>query len=228
MQTNCIYFQKNGKCGFCKKVCPADAVDFDQKEERVKVKVGSVVVAPGFSTFDPKGLDTYQYGQYDNVITSMEMERILSATGPYQGHLVRPSDGREPKKIAWLQCIGSRDINKCGNQYCSSVCCMYAVKEAVIAKEHAKSDLDAAIFFMDMRTYGKEFESYYERAQKEQGVRFVRTRIHSIVEDRETKSLFCVMSMNPANRLMRPLTWSCSPSVWKHRRNWRTLLEHSV
>jgi heterodisulfide reductase subunit A len=186
---NCIYLIKNGKCGFCQKICPADAIDFTQKEEVVRLTVGSVIVAPGFATFDPSGLDTYQYGTYPNVITSLEMERILSATGPFQGHLVRPSDGREPEKIAWLQCIGSRDINKCGNQYCSSVCCMYAVKEAVIAKEHATSELDTAIFFMDMRTYGKEFESYYERAKDQQGVRFVRTRIHSIVEDRETGSL---------------------------------------
>jgi len=188
-EANCIYIQKNGKCGFCIKICPADAIDFDQKEENIKVNVGSVVVAPGFSAFDPKDLDTYQYTQYDNVITSLEMERILSATGPYQGHLVRPSDKKDPKKVAWLQCIGSRDNNKCDNGYCSSVCCMYAVKEAVIAKEHAGGDLDTAIFFMDMRTYGKEFESYYDRAREEQGVRFIRTRIHSIVEDRETKDL---------------------------------------
>jgi heterodisulfide reductase subunit A len=186
---NCIYFVKNGKCGFCKKVCPADAVDFDQKEETVHLQVGSVIVAPGFSTFDPSDLDTYQYSSYPNVITSMEMERILSATGPYQGHLVRPSDKKEPKKIAWLQCIGSRDINKCGHGYCSSVCCMYAVKEAVIAKEHAGHDLDTAIFFMDMRTYGKEFESYYQRAKHEKGVRFLRTRVHSIVEDSHTGDL---------------------------------------
>jgi len=188
-EANCIYFQKNGKCGFCKKVCPADAVDFDQKEEKIKVNVGSVVVAPGFSAFDPKDFDTYQYTNYDNVITSLEMERILSATGPYQGHLVRPSDKKDPKKVAWLQCIGSRDNNRCDNGYCSSVCCMYAVKEAVIAKEHAGGELDTAIFFMDMRTYGKEFENYYDRAREEQGVRFIRTRIHSIVEDRETKEL---------------------------------------
>ncbi len=185
---NCIYL-KNGKCGFCKKVCPADAIDFDQKEEKISLQVGSVIVAPGFSAFDPSDFDTYQYSHYPNVITSLEMERILSATGPFQGHLVRPSDHREPKKIAWLQCIGSRDINKCGHSYCSSVCCMYAVKEAVIAKEHAGSDLDAAIFYMDMRTYGKEFESYYQRARNEQGVRFVRTRVHSIVEDRNSGDL---------------------------------------
>jgi heterodisulfide reductase subunit A len=151
--------------------------------------VGSVVVAPGFAAFEPSDLDTYQYSNYPNVITSLEMERILSATGPFHGHLVRPSDKKEPKKIAWLQCIGSRDINKCGHGYCSSVCCMYAVKEAVIAKEHAGSALDTAIFYMDMRTYGKEFESYYERAKNEQGVRFIRTRVHSIVEDRHSGDL---------------------------------------
>jgi len=186
---SCIYFNKNGKCGFCAKVCPTQAVDFNQKEEIVKLQVGSVILAPGFTTFDPTGLDTYQYHNYPNVITSLEMERILSATGPYQGHLVRPSDGKEPKKIAWLQCIGSRDINRCDHSYCSSVCCMYAVKEAVIAKEHAHTDLDTAIFFMDMRTYGKEFETYYDRAREEKGVRFLRTRVHTIVEDRHTGDL---------------------------------------
>jgi heterodisulfide reductase subunit A len=185
---NCIYL-KNGKCGFCAKVCPAKAIDFEQKEKTVKLQVGSVVLAPGFSTFDPQKLDTYQYSQYQNVITSLEMERILSATGPYHGHLVRPSDKKEPKKIAWLQCIGSRDINRCDHGYCSSVCCMYAVKEAVIAKEHSPVALDTAIFYMDMRTYGKEFESYYQRAKDEKGVRFIRTRVHTIVENQETKDL---------------------------------------
>jgi len=186
---NCIYFAKNGKCGFCKKICPTGAVDFDQQEEIVRLQVGSVIVAPGFATYKPDGLDTYQYSQYANVITSMEMERLLSATGPFQGHLVRPSDHQPPAKIAWLQCIGSRDINRCDHGYCSSVCCMYAVKEAVIAKEHAGGALDTAIFFMDMRTYGKDFESYYQRAKTEQGVRFIRTRVHTIVEDPHSKNL---------------------------------------
>jgi len=185
---SCIYFKK-GKCGFCAKVCPTKAIDFEQKEEVVTLQAGSVILAPGFTTFDPSGLDTYQYSSFANVITALEMERILSATGPYRGHLVRPSDGKEPGKIAWLQCIGSRDLNRCDHGYCSSVCCMYAVKEAVIAKEHSAGDLDTAIFFMDMRTYGKEFEAYYDRARNEKGVRFVRTRVHSIIEDRETKDL---------------------------------------
>jgi len=186
---NCIYLNKNGKCGVCQKVCPTEAIDFNQTEEIVNINVGSVVMAPGFSAFDPKELDNYQYSQYSNVITSLEMERILSATGPFNGHLVRPSDEKEPEKVAWLQCVGSRDNNKCDNSYCSSVCCMYAIKEAVIAKEHSGGELDTAIFYMDMRTYGKEFEGYYERAKNEQKVRFVRSRIHTIEEDRETNSL---------------------------------------
>jgi heterodisulfide reductase subunit A len=185
---NCIWFQKNGKCGACKKLCPTGAVDFDQKPETLSLEVGSVIMAPGYQPFDPGNLDIYQYETRPNLITSLEMERFLSATGPSQGHLVRPSDGTEPKKIAWLQCIGSRDINRCDNAYCSSVCCMYAIKEAVIAKEHA-GDLDATIFFMDIRTYGKDFERYYDRAREEAGVNFVRARVHSIEEDPETKDL---------------------------------------
>ncbi|MEA1968677.1 MAG: FAD-dependent oxidoreductase [Thermodesulfobacteriota bacterium] len=186
---NCIYLVKNGKCGVCQKICPTGAIDFDQKEERLNLKVGAVIMTPGFSTFDPAGLDNYHYSKYSNVITSMEMERILSATGPFHGHLVRPSDNKEPKKVAWLQCIGSRDNNRCDNSYCSSVCCMYAIKEAVIAKEHSGNKLDTAIFYMDMRTYGKEFEGYYERAKNEQKVRFIRSRVHTIEEDRETNNL---------------------------------------
>ena len=186
---HCIYLNKGGKCGMCKKICPTDAIDYDQKAENVTLNVGAVIAAPGFSTFDPKDFDTYQYSNFKNVITSMEMERILSATGPYGGHLVRPADDKEPKKIAWLQCIGSRDQNRCDNGYCSSVCCMYAVKEAVIAKEHSAEELDTAIFYMDMRTYGKDFERYYDRAREEVGVRFVRSRVHTILEDPETKDL---------------------------------------
>ncbi|MEE9419636.1 MAG: FAD-dependent oxidoreductase, partial [Desulfatiglandaceae bacterium] len=144
------------------------------------------IMAPGFEPFDPNKYDTYRYATYPNVVTSMEFERILSSTGPYQGNLQRPSDGKEPKKIAWLQCVGSRDINRCDHPYCSSVCCMYATKEAVIAKEHAAHELDTAIFFMDMRTYGKDFERYYNRAKDEMGVRYIRSRIHSIDGDPET------------------------------------------
>ncbi len=176
---NCIYLQK-GKCGLCKKKCPVDAVDYDQTEKQLKLNVGSVILAPGFEPFDPNGLDNYQYANYPNVVTSVEFERLLSASGPTMGHVVRPSDKEEPKRIAWFQCVGSRDMNKCDNAHCSSVCCMYAIKEAVIAKEHAGDDLDCSIFFMDMRTPGKEFERFYENAKTKSGVNFVRSRVHTI------------------------------------------------
>ena len=180
------------ECYECVKACKAQAVTLDthaQEEEALSINVGSVILAPGFEPFDPRKYDTYQYGHYPNVVTSMEFERILSATGPYMGHLKRPSDEKEPQKIAFLQCVGSRDMNTCDHAYCSSVCCMYAIKEAVVAKEHADHDVDAALFFMDMRTYGKDFEGYYNRAQEEQGVRFIRSRIHTIGEDPETHDL---------------------------------------
>ncbi len=175
---NCIYFQK-GKCKACEKVCPAGAVEFDQADKEFELGVGAVIVAAGFRPFDPSSFAQYSYSQFPNVVTALEFERILSASGPWMGHLVRPGDEKEPKKIAWLQCVGSRDINNCDHPYCSSVCCMYAIKEAVIAKEHSHEPLDAAIFFMDMRTFGKDFERTYEGA-KAKGVRFIRSRPHSI------------------------------------------------
>jgi heterodisulfide reductase subunit A len=181
-QSRCIYFEpdkkgKTGRCRACEKFCPAEAVDFSQEPREHKIQVGSVILAPGFRTFNPAAILLYGYGRYKNVITSLEFERILSASGPFGGHMVRPSDKEEPKKIAWLQCVGSRDVKY--HSYCSAVCCMYAIKEAVIAKEHAHGELDAIIFFMDMRTFGKDFEQYYLRAQEE-GVRFIRSRIHSL------------------------------------------------
>ncbi len=188
----CIYFKaidsgKKGKCNACAKFCEQDAVNFEQEPTEMDLNVGAIILAPGFQAFDPAKFDAYQYTNFQNVVTSMDFERILAATGPTGGHLVRPSDEAEPKKIAWFQCVGSRDMNRCDNPYCSSVCCMYAVKEAMIAMEHAHDPLDAAVFFMDMRTYGKDFEKYYERAKGE-GMRFIRCRVHS-VEENEDKSL---------------------------------------
>lgn len=167
-------------CGLCEKVCLAEAVRYDDKPRLTHLNVGTVILAPGNQVFDPSEIDTFPYRSHPNVVTSMEFERILSASGPYRGHLMRPYDREEPQKIAWLQCVGSRDINHCNNPYCSGVCCMYAIKEAVIAKEHAHGDLDTAIFFMDMRTYGKDFEQFYNRARNEHGVRFIRSRVHSV------------------------------------------------
>ncbi|MGQ9687166.1 MAG: FAD-dependent oxidoreductase [Desulfobaccales bacterium] len=165
-------------CGLCAQVCLAGAIKYDDTTRQRDIEVGAVILTVGSEVFDPTHLPTYLYAHHPNVVTSLEFERILSASGPYRGHLMRPYDREEPRKIAWLQCVGSRDVRT--NAYCSAVCCMYAIKEAVIAKEHAHHDLDTAIFFMDMRTYGKDFEHYYNRAQNEHGVRFIRSRIHTI------------------------------------------------
>ena len=177
---NCIYF-KNGKCKACEKFCPTEAIRFDDTEKERVLNVGAVIMTTGFKPFDPSGLDNYQYVNYANVVTSIEFERLLSAGGPTKGAIRRLSDGKEPSRIAWLQCVGSRDLNRCDNEYCSSVCCMYALKEAMMAREHVHGDFEASIFFMDMRTYGKDFEKYYERAKAE-GVRFIRSRVHTVTE----------------------------------------------
>ena len=182
---NCIYFTK-GKCGACEKYCPSGAINFEDAQKTISLQVGSVILAPGFKSFDPARFDYYSYLSLPDVVTSLEFERILSATGPYSGHLLRPSGMRgknpvenQPQKIAWLQCVGSRDLNRCDNGYCSSVCCMYAVKQAVMAKDHSGTQLDCAIFYMDIRTQGKDFDRYYENARNN-GVRFIPARIHTI------------------------------------------------
>ena len=175
-------------CGLCSKVCLAEAVEYDDNESTEEIRVGAVILAPGFDEFDATMKPEYGYGRYPNVVTSIEFERILSASGPFDGHVLRPSDGDIPKNIAFIQCVGSRDTS-CGNNYCSAVCCTYAIKEAVIAKEHVSEELDTTIFFMDMRTYAKGFEEYYQRAQSEHEVRFVRCRVSSVKEDPETNNL---------------------------------------
>ncbi|MBU3949755.1 MAG: FAD-dependent oxidoreductase [Proteobacteria bacterium] len=167
-------------CGMCEKACLAGAISYSDQARFSEIKVGAVVLAMGNELFDPSLFDTYAYSRHPNVVTSLEFERILSASGPYKGHLMRPYDREVPQKIAWLQCIGSRDINHADHSYCSSVCCMYSIKQSMIAKEHAETPLDAAIFYMDMRTHGKEFERYRERAEKGSGVRFIRSRVHTV------------------------------------------------
>jgi len=168
------------ECYQCVEACLAEAVDHDEPAKALEINVGAIIAAPGFQPFDPSKFDTYAYSNLPNVVTSMEFERILSASGPTQGHLVRPSDHRQPKKIAWLQCVGSRDVHHCDHKYCSGVCCMYAIKEAVIAREHSGGDLDTAVFYMDMRTHGKDFERYFNRAKDQHGVRFIRSRVHTV------------------------------------------------
>lgn len=175
-------------CRTCQEVCKANAVEYDQKDSEIILNVGAVILAPGFEPFDARLKSEYGYGRYANVVTSIEFERILSASGPYGGIVLRPSDGEIPRKIAFVQCVGSRDA-QLGNNYCSAACCMYSIKEAIIAKEHVPIKLDCAIFYMDIRAYGKEFDAYYKRAQEEYGIRFVRSRVASITEDPATGNL---------------------------------------
>jgi heterodisulfide reductase subunit A2 len=167
------------ECRKCVEACEAGAVDLGMKPETMTLNVGAIVAAPGFEVYDPSHYDGYHYPAHPNVLTSLEFERILSEGGPYGGRLLRPSDQKEPKKIAWLQCVGSRDMHHCNNSYCSDVCCMYAIKQAEVAKEHGGADVDTAIFFMDMRTHGKDYERYFNRAKDDFGVRFIRFRVHS-------------------------------------------------
>ena len=174
-------------CGLCETLCLAQAVKYDDVAFERELRVGAIIVATGFDAYDPTERKEYGYGRFPNVVTSMEFERILSASGPYEGRVLRPSDGDIPRRIAFIQCVGSRD-RAAGNRYCSSVCCMYATKEAVIAKEH-QPDVEATVFFMDMRSYGKRFEAYIERAKEEYGVRFIRTRVSDVEEDSDTQNL---------------------------------------
>jgi heterodisulfide reductase subunit A len=176
----CLFLAR-GKCGNCAKVCPTGAIDFEQQPTSRLLRVGAIVLATGASTCDPTLYPRYGYLNSANVVTSLEFERLLSPSGPYQGRLLRPSDKTEPRKIAWIQCVGSRDVGQ-GRPYCSSICCMYAVKQAVVAKEHSRDGLDAALFTMDVRTYGKDFDRYYLRAREEHGVRFIRSRIVEVEE----------------------------------------------
>jgi heterodisulfide reductase subunit A-like polyferredoxin len=184
---NCGYCSE---CYQCVDACLAGAVCHDQQPKEKAIEVGSVILCPGSDPFDPSPFEEfYHYKSHPNVLTSLEFERILSASGPTMGHLVRPSDHTEPKKIAWLQCVGSRDTNRCGNGYCSSVCCMYAIKDAMIAKDHSEEALDCTIFNMDIRTFGKDYEMYYNRAKDSAGVRFVKARIHTIDPLRDSDDL---------------------------------------
>ncbi len=182
----CLKFTKN-RCGNCEKVCKAGAINYAEEDQEMVLNVAAVVLATGSEIVSPRVRQEFGYGRFPNVVTSLEFERILSASGPFGGHIQRPGDRKEPKKIAWLQCFGSRDetVNR---GYCSSVCCMYAVKEAVIAKEHSP-EVQPTIFYMDLRAFGKDFDRYIERAEKQYGVRLVPARVAEIREIPETKDL---------------------------------------
>jgi len=172
------------ECERCVEACDADAIVHDDVDAELVLDVGAVLLAPGFETFGPTDKLELGFPYYDNVVTSMQFERLLSSGGPHEGEILRPSDGEHPKKVAFIQCVGSRQKD---HDYCSSVCCMYATKEAIIAKEH-QPGLDCHILYMDLRAFGKGFEDYYERAQ-ELGVRYSRCRPSTIRELPDSRSL---------------------------------------
>jgi heterodisulfide reductase subunit A-like polyferredoxin len=180
-------------CGVCSEclqcviACQAGAVDHGQKPFIQTLEVGALILSPGFRPFDARLKPEYGYGRYPNVVTSLEFERLLSATGPCAGHVRRPGDGAEPRRIAWIQCLGSRDAS-IGREYCSYVCCMYAAKQAIIAKEHDPR-VQPTIFFIDFRAQGKGFDRYYERAREVHGVRFIRSMVSRVTEDPRTGNL---------------------------------------
>ncbi len=169
----CISCGICSECYTCASICKADAVDFAQKDEEVTVNVGAVLLATGFDLYDVRPLMEYGWGAIDNVLTAMQFERMICASGPTIGHLKRPSDGAEPKRLGFIQCVGSRDVRHMN--YCSAVCCMHATKEAILAHEHCP-ELTSTIFYMDMRAVGKGFQEYVGRAEKEYEVRYVRAR----------------------------------------------------
>jgi len=176
------------ECELCQNVCMAGAINFQQQPEELEVEVGAIIATTGFNLFDAKMKEEYGFGVYDNVITGLALERLLSASGPTGGHVVRPSDGKIPKKVAFVQCVGSRD-EKSGNLYCSRVCCMYATKEAELVKEHVPG-VDVTIYYMDIRAFGKGFEEFYQRAKGEFGINYVKGRVAEVLENPANNNLF--------------------------------------
>ncbi|MHA2429552.1 MAG: 4Fe-4S binding protein [Promethearchaeota archaeon] len=172
---NCI------KCGICAEICPTNAIRYDDKPEYLEVKVGTIILATGWDPYDPTQLKQYGYGRYPNVITGLQMERLLSSFGPTEGKIKRPSDLKEPHTVIFLQCVGSREFTGKGNKYCSRVCCMYATKQARQYKEkHPEANI--YIFYMDIRAFGKGYEEFYESAGKNYGIKYIRGRISEVFE----------------------------------------------
>ncbi len=183
---HCLYFQK-GVCKVCEKFCQAGAIDFDQNPEDVTFSVSAIILATGFNLFDSSVITEYGYKRYKNVITSLELERLVNASGPTGGRLLRPSDGKEPHRIAFIQCVGSRNLKR-GVPYCSSSCCMYATKEAILIREH-EPESETYIFYIDRRVFGKGFQEFVTRAEENWGVRCVRAYPGEIEEDPKTEDL---------------------------------------
>ena len=184
---SCRYL-KEKTCTICQGVCKNDAINFDQSAQKVEVNVGTILLSPGYEPYDPKLREEYRYGEFENVVTSMDFERLLSSTGPYVGEILRASDQKHPHKIAWIQCVGSRQVLPGGNSYCSAVCCTYAQKQVILTKDH-DAEAECTIFHNDIRSYGKDFERFYQRTEKLPGVRFVRSYVSIVQENPVTKNV---------------------------------------
>jgi heterodisulfide reductase subunit A2 len=183
---HCLYLTKK-KCGLCKKICPTQAIEYDQQPEQFDIDAGAVVVAGGFELALTEKTGEFGYGRYRNVVTSLQYERMLSATGPFAGHLQRPSDGQVPRRVAWIQCVMSRDLSR-NRPFCSSVCCMHAAKQAILTRDH-EPDTEATIYFMDIRAQGKGFDAYIDRARYQHGVQYRRSMISQVYQNAENENL---------------------------------------
>jgi len=184
---SCIYL-KEKKCRICEGVCKTDAIDFRQTPEKMDVKVGAILLSPGLEPFDPKVGDEYGYGKLQNVVTSLDFERLLCATGPHEGEILRASDKKHPHKIAWIQCVGSRRVTPGSNSYCSAVCCTYTQKQVILTKDH-DAGAECTIFHNDIRSYGKDFEPFYQRTEQLPGIRFIRGYPSVVGENPESKNI---------------------------------------
>ncbi|MGO9586939.1 MAG: FAD-dependent oxidoreductase [Limisphaerales bacterium] len=183
----CLNCALCSECNRCVETCKQHAIDHAMREQTVKLEVGSVILTPGFKEFEARRKGEFGYGRYDNVVTSVQFERMLSAAGPFEGHVIRLSDGREARRIGWIQCVGSRD-SSCNNEYCSSICCMMATKQALVAGDHVHG-LDATIFYMDIRAHGKDFDQYYERARAQKHIHYLKSIPSRIVQVPGSKDL---------------------------------------
>ncbi len=183
----CLYL-KDKKCRICENVCKNQAIDFFQTERTITLQVGAVLLAPGLEPFDPREKEEYGYGRLANVVTSMDFERLLSSTGPYEGEIRRASDGRHPRRLAWIQCVGSRRVTPGDHSYCSAVCCTYTQKQVILTKEHDPEAV-CTVFHNDIRSFGKDFERYFQRAERLPGVRFLRAYPVIVGEEPETKNV---------------------------------------
>jgi heterodisulfide reductase subunit A2 len=181
-------FLKEKKCRICEGVCKNNAIDLNQTAEKKEINVGAILLAPGLEPFDPKLKEEYHYGEFKNVVTSMDFERLLCSTGPYQGEILRGSDKKHPHNIAWIQCVGSRRITEGENSYCSAVCCTYTQKQVILTKDH-DAEAHCTIFHNDIRSYGKDFERYYERTENLPGIRFIRSYVSIVKENPETNNV---------------------------------------